>query len=215
MIRSTLKAGAILLLALAGAPALAQTPAPRTPATTPKPAPPTIDEVNAYFNSLKGLQASFQQMSPDGRLFGGTLYLRRPGLMRFEYDPPASLEIVADGKSVAIRDRKLNTQDEYFIGQTPLKFLLQPKIDITKDSKVKGLKREGDEIVLSLEDASTFGGTSRIRVVFDGKNHSLKDWTVTDPQGQDTRVMLSALDTSETPDRKLFVIERQRIINPN
>ncbi|MGL5446710.1 MAG: LolA family protein [Rhabdaerophilum sp.] len=177
--------------------------------------PPSIDRINAYFNGLKGFQADFVQVAPDGRNYGGVLYLLRPGRMRFEYHPPAALEIVADGRSVAIRDRKLRTQDVYFIGQTPLKFLLQAKIDVAKDSTVKDLKRVGDNVQLLLEDKSTLGGTSRIRVVFDGQNYALKEWTVTDPQGHDTRVMLSNLNTSAAPDRGLFVIDEQRVINPN
>lgn len=198
-------------------------PAPKTNAEPPKagapaaqnqPAP-SIERVNAYFNGLKGLQADFVQVSPDGRNFGGTLYLLRPGRMRFEYDPPAALEIVADGRSVAIVDRKRKTQDVYFIGQTPLKFLLQARIDVGKDSKVTDLKRIGHDIVLMLEDRSTLGGTSRIRVVFEGQNHALKEWTVTDAQGQDTRVMLSNLNPNAAPDRALFVIDEQKIINPN
>ena len=216
----------LVTLALSSATvAIAQTPPvrPQQPVAPAAPAAkqdvnqpvPTVDKVNAYFNALKGFQADFLQMSPDGRSFGGTVYLLRPGLMRFEYNPPASLEIIADGRSVAIRDRKLNTQDVYFIGQTPLKFLLQPKIDVAKDSKVTALKREGEAIVLNLEDRSTLGGTSRIRVVFDGRSHMLKEWTVTDPQGQDTRVMLSNLNVNASPDRKLFVIDEQKLVNPN
>ncbi|MCU0818634.1 MAG: outer-membrane lipoprotein carrier protein LolA [Beijerinckiaceae bacterium] len=197
-------------------------PSPARPATTPanapKPAdlpPPSLDRINAYFNGLRGFQADFVQIAPDGRNYGGILYLLRPGRMRFEYHPPAQLEIVADGRSVAIRDRKLRTQDVYFIGQTPLKFLLAQRIDIAKDSTVKDLKRAGDDVQLFLEDKSTIGGTSKIRVVFDGQTYALKEWTVTDPQGFDTRVMLSNLNTNANPDRSLFVIEEQKIINPN
>lgn len=192
-------------------------PAPARPSTAPRPdlPPPSLDRINAYFNAIKGLQADFLQIAPDGRHYDGILYLARPGRMRFDYNPPAALEIVADGRSVAIRDRKLRTQDVYFIGQTPLKFLLQPKIDVAKDSSVKDLKRLGENIELSLEDKSTFGGTSRIRVLFDGQSYALKEWTVTDPQGLDTRVMLSNLNLAATPDRALFVIDEQRIINPN
>lgn len=197
-------------------------PAPARPSATPTNAPkppdlppPSLDRINAYFNGLKGFQADFVQIAPDGRNYGGVLYLLRPGRMRFEYHPPAQLEIVADGRSVAIRDRKLRTQDVYFIGQTPLKFLLAQKIDVAKDSTVKDLKRAGDDVQLFLEDKSTIGGTSKIRVVFDGQTYALKEWTVTDPQGFDTRVMLSNLNTSANPDRSLFVIDEQKIINPN
>lgn len=176
--------------------------------------PPSLDRINGYFNAMKGLQADFVQVAPDGRQFGGILYLLRPGRMRFEYAAPATLEVVADGRSVAIRDRKLKTQDVYFIGQTPLKFLLQPKIDIAKDSKVVGLKREGADIVLLIEDRSTLGGTSRIRVVFEGENYALKAWTVTDPQGNDTRVSLSNLNLAALPDKALFTIDEQKLIEP-
>ena len=219
------------LLALTVA-AAAQVPPPRPPglvsgqpakASAPAPAKneggaaleePTIDRVNAYFNGIKGMQARFVQTSPDGRKFAGTLYLLRPGRMRFEYNAPATLEIIADGRSVAVRDRKLNTQDLYFIGQTPLKFLLQPKISVGKDSTVTGLKREGEEIILHLEDKSTFGGTSQIRIAFDGITHAIKEWTVTDAQGNNTRVMLSNLNMAAVPDKSLFVIDEQKMIEP-
>ncbi len=201
--------------------ASAQTSPPRPPATAKTGAAthaaveePSLDKVNAYFNAIKGLQADFTQISPDGRNFAGTLYLLRPGRMRFEYNPPATLEIVADGRSVAVRDRKLNTQDLYFIGQTPLKFLLQPKLNIGKDSTVTALKREDSEIVLNLEDKSTFGGTSLIRIAFDAATHALKEWTVTDAQGNNTRIVLSNLNLFAQPDKSLFVIDEQKLIEP-
>lgn len=220
-------------LALAGmvclaapAPASAQTPLPpQRPATPALPAvqpgqparpeaPPSLDRINAYFNAMRGLQANFIQTAPDGRKFDGVLYLLRPGRMRFEYAPPAALEIVADGRTVRVADRKLKTHDDYFIGQTPLKFLLQPKIDIAKDTKVLDLKRFGPEIILTIEDKSTFGGTSRIRVVFEGETYALKEWIVTDPQGNDTRVTLSNVNLAALPDKALFVIDEQKIIEP-
>lgn len=176
--------------------------------------PPSLDRINAYFNAMRGMQANFIQTAPDGRKFDGVLYLLRPGRMRFEYAPPATLEIVADGRTVRILDRKLKTWDDYFIGQTPLKFLLQPKIDIAKDTKVIDLKRFGPEIILTIEDKSTLGGTSRIRVIFDGETYALKEWIVTDPQGSDTRVALSNLNLAALPDKALFVIDEQRLVEP-
>lgn len=210
-----------LMAAWAQAPLPPQRPtaAPVAPAATtgqtPKvEVPPSLDRINAYFNGLRGMQANFVQTAPDGRKFDGILYLLRPGRMRFEYAPPATLEIVADGRTVRVHDRKLKVFDDYYIGQTPLKFLLQPKIDIAKDTKVLDLKRFGTEIILTIEDKSTLGGTSRIRVIFDGESYALKEWIVTDPQGQDTRVSLSNLNLAALPDRTLFVIEEQKIIEP-
>ena len=42
----------------------------------------------------------------NGRRLEGTLYIQRPGKMRFEYDPPATTEVIADGTSVAVRDKR-------------------------------------------------------------------------------------------------------------
>ncbi|MFY8115740.1 MAG: outer-membrane lipoprotein carrier protein LolA [Rhabdaerophilum sp.] len=213
-----------LAAGLAQAPLPPQRPAtPTTPAMPAMPAagqppkvepPPSLDRINAYFNGMRGFQANFIQTAPDGRKFDGVLYLLRPGRMRFEYAPPATLEIVADGRTVRILDRKLKTWDDYYIGQTPLKFLLQPKIDIAKDTKVIDLKRFGPEIILTIEDKSTLGGTSRIRVIFDGESYALKEWIVTDPQGSDTRVALSNVNLAALPDRSLFVIDEQRLVEP-
>ena len=65
-----------------------------------------VDRANAYFTGLRHLVADFTQVGGDGRRLGGTLYLQRPGKMRFEYDPPATLEVIADGTSVAVRDKQ-------------------------------------------------------------------------------------------------------------
>lgn len=219
---------AALLLAfglLSVAPTLAQTPlptGPKAPAPAAPAAPagkpiekPSVERINAYFNKIGTMTANFEQTGSDGRRFAGTLYLARPGKMRFEYDPPAQLEIVADGRSVAIRDRKVNTQDLYLIGQTPLKFLLADKIDIARDSKLMGIAVEAQNVVVTLEDKSTLGGTSRIRLQFDGRDLALRQWTVTDPQGFDTTVRLSNIDFGQKLDPKYFYIEYATAVGRN
>ena len=109
----------------------------------------------------------FVQVGADGRRSEGKLYVQRPGRLRFEYAQPASLEVVADGTKVAIRDRKLSTQDLYFIQQTPLKFLLKDKIDLAKDTKVLDVTNDPNNTTIVIEDGTTLGGTSKIRLMFD------------------------------------------------
>ena len=69
-------------------------------------------------------------------------------------------------------------------------------------------------MLLYLEDKSTLGGTSKIRVMFDGETYALKEWLVTDPQGNDTRVMVSNINLAALPDKGLFVIENQKVFEP-
>ncbi len=95
-----------------------------------------IQMANDYFNTARVMTADFVQIGADGRRSEGKLYVLKPGRLRFEYALPATMEIIADGVSVAIRDRKLKSQQLYFISQTPLKFLLQDKLNLAKDVKV-------------------------------------------------------------------------------
>jgi len=175
---------------------------------------PTIERVNAYFNGIGGMTADFTQTSPDGRRWDGKLHILRPGKMRFEYKPPSPLEIISDGRTVAVRDKKASTQDEYLVNQTPLKFLLRDVIDVARDSKVVSLTQQGNDAVLVLEDRQTVGGTSRIRLTFNNADMTLKQWIVTDPQGYDTRVALSNIDVSRKPSASLFVIPT-KVMTPN
>lgn len=169
-----------------------------------------IQKANAYFNANATMVADFVQLGADGRRTVGKLYVQRPGRMRFEYARPATLEIIADGTSVAIRDRKLATQDVYFIGQTPLKFLLKERIDLARDTKILDVKTDDRSVSILVEDKATFGGTSRIRLVFDASNFNLKQWTVTDPQGYETLVSLSNIDLAQKPEASLFQINYER-----
>jgi outer membrane lipoprotein-sorting protein len=173
--------------ALAVAPALALSPEEQA----------LVQKANGYFNSVKTMQASFSQVGSDGRRSRGQLYISKPGKMRFEYDKP-----------VAVRDRKLGTQDLYLIGQTPLKFLLRSSIDIARDTKVLAVEEDSNSVDITIEDKATLGGTSRIKLIFDPKAFNLKQWTVSDPQGGDTTVTLSNVDLDSRPDAGKFRIEQ-------
>lgn len=198
-------------------PAAAAKPVKPTPEPTQDaiPAEVVMQKANAYLNSTNSFAADFVQTGADGRQSEGRLYVVRPGKMRFEYAQPATLEVIADGTSVAIRDRKLATQDMYFISQTPLKFLLKDRIDLRKDVKILDVTSDRKNAIVTVEDKATFGGTSRIKLIFDPKTFALKQWQVTDPQGYETLVSLFNVDLQQVPDPSLFRINSERLINPN
>lgn len=168
-----------------------------------------VAKANDWLNRSDTYTADFEQVAADGRKSEGKLYVQRPGRMRFEYASPATMEIVADGTTISIRDRKLHTQDLYFIKQTPLKFLLKNDIDLARDTTLTGVESNPKSVIISIEDKATFGGTSRIRLVFDPRSFALKQWQVTDPQGYETLVTLHNIDYKAQPDPSLFTVERQ------
>lgn len=166
-----------------------------------------LAQVNAYFNSVTALTGRFIQISPDGHRTEGTLYLKKPGKLRFEFAAPSKLQIIADGKSVAVRDKGLNTQDIYPLSQTPLRYLLQPDIDLVRDTKITGVYVEPELISIALEETNRIAGTSRLLLNFDGRTKQLKQWTVTDAQGLDTVVMIYDINQNASPPDRLFAID--------
>src|SRR6478736_6528446 len=158
------------------------------------------------------MSGSFTQVNPDGTRSTGQFWISKPGKMRFQYAPPSPVDLIADGRSLAVRDRKLNTQDLYYISQTPLRFLLADSIDLTADARVIGVAVQPEWIVVTLEEKSTCAGTARIQLRFSADDASLKQWTVTDAQGYDTTVALYDVDTSTRPNDKLFRIDEHRTL---
>jgi outer membrane lipoprotein-sorting protein len=171
-----------------------------------------VDKVSAYLSRVQQLRGKFVQVGPDGSRVTGEFYIQKPGKIRFEYDPPSPIEIVADGQSVVVRDRKLATQDVYPLSQTPLRFLLSDRIDLLNDTNVIGVRADDVFVTVTIEERQVLIGTSRLVMMVSAKDYQLKQWTVTDPQGYDTTVAVSHLDSSKRPDPDLFRIDYTRFV---
>ncbi len=164
-------------------------------------------KVSTYLSSLQQLSGNFIQVGPDGTRTKGDFYIQKPGKVRFEYDPPTPIAIIADGSSLAVRDRKLATQDIYPLSQTPLRFLLSDRIDLLKDTNVVSVTADDVFISVTIEEKQALIGTSRLMLMVGAKDGQLKQWTVTDPQGYDTTVAVYNLDSNRKVDPGLFKID--------
>ena len=164
-------------------------------------------KISAYLSSLQSLVGNFVQVGPDGTRTKGDFYIQKPGKVRFEYDPPTPIEIIADGSSLAVRDRNLATQDIYPLSQTPLRFLLSDRIDLMRDTNVVNVAADDVFISVTIEEKQALIGTSRLMLMIGAKDGQLKQWTVTDPQGYDTTVAVYNLDSTRKIDPSLFKID--------
>jgi outer membrane lipoprotein-sorting protein len=171
-----------------------------------------VDKISAYLSSMQQLVGDFVQLGPDGSRVRGEFYMQKPGKIRFEYEPPSRIEIIADGQSVVVRDRKLATQDLYPLSQTPLRFLLSDRIDLLRETNVVGVRADDTFVTITIEEQQALIGTSRLMMMVGAKDFQLKQWTITDPQGYDTTVAVSNLDNSKRPDPNLFKIDYTRYI---
>src|SRR5580704_17925762 len=165
-----------------------------------------VDRVRNYLSNVQTLIGDFVQIGPNGGRTTGKFYIQKPGRVRFEYEPPSLVDVVADGSSVAVRDRRLATQDLYPLSQTPLRFLLADQLDLTRDTNLVAVGSDKTFITVIIEERHLLIGTSRLMMMFGAKDMQLKQWTVTDPQGYDTTVAIFNVDTVHKPDPSLFQI---------
>jgi outer membrane lipoprotein-sorting protein len=166
----------------------------------------TVQRIDAWFNSFDHLVGTFTQIAPDGARSRGRFFLEKPGKLRFQYALPSTLDIVSNGRTIAVVDHKLDTSDVYPLSQTPLRFLLKQHLDLFEDAHVASVNSAPGRASVTVEERSRIAGTSRLTVVFGGNPFALKQWTVTDPQGLDTTVMVDHLDSQQIPPEQAFTI---------
>lgn len=200
--RSLLAAGLLLPL-----PALAQTRAPAAP--TPRPAAlgaqdrADIARIEGYLNGLRTLQARFLQVAPDGQVTEGKAWIQRPGRMRFEYDPPSPLLLVAGGGNGMFYDKTLQQVSYFPLGSSPLGILLSDNLKLAGEVTVSAVERLPGQIHVVLYRTASPGDGS-LTLVFADQPLSLRQWMITDPQQRETTVSLFNTSLGGTFDQKLF-----------
>lgn len=155
-----------------------------------------------YLEGVDTLAGDFTQIAPSGGVSAGRFYLRRPGLLRFEYDPPTPLLIVANSGLVYVRDEDLETTDSYPVGRTPLKFLLRDRIDLD-EAEVVAVDRGVDTVAVTLAslDEETQGELS---IIVSAPEMQLKRWIVRDLQNGITVVTLDNVEAGQRLANRLF-----------
>lgn len=184
-------------------------PAAFSSASTAASAATSPQKIADHFSSVKTLTGEFVQFGPRGEQTGGTFYISRPGKIRFNYEKPSPIRVVADGKSVVVNNKKLDTWDLYPLNKTPLKLLLSEKIELTGE-RIKSVKEEADLTTIVMGDKTIFGN-SKITLMFDTVNYDLRQWTITDAQGLDTTVMIFNTKSGVKFDANLFEIDYNRV----
>ena len=155
-----------------------------------------LSEISAYLNDLKTAQATITQINDDGSVNTGKLLLKRPGRMRFEYDPPEELLVIAGGGQIGIFDGKSNVTrpEQYPLNRTPLKIILERTVDLAQRNMVVGHSFDGTATTVVAQDPAhpEYGS---IELKFTAGPTELRQWIVKDGQGATTTVILGGLET--------------------
>ena len=174
---------ALLLFLSEAAGAAAPVPATLSPQDTLE-----LQRIAAYMNNIRTMTARFQQVASNGTSTG-RLWVARPGRMRFEYDPPTQIALLADAQSVYYWDKELNQTSKYELRQTPAWFFLRDPISFGGDVVVTRFERAGGIIRVTLLE-STRPDAGSLTLVFRENPLALVQWTVIDQQGKTTTVSL-------------------------
>jgi len=165
-----------------------------------------LRRISNYLNANETLAGDFVQVGPDGQVNQGRFYLRRPGRVRFEYDPPNPTLVVSDGFWVGVTDTSLNTLDRYPLSDTPLHLLLKEDVDLAREGAVKKIERAANQMritAINPDDPSQ----GSITLVFTDNPLELRQWIVVDQQGLTTTVALREMRSNISLKPDLFVIE--------
>jgi outer membrane lipoprotein-sorting protein len=163
-------------------------------------------EIAKKLSAIKTMNGEFVQFDPDGKQREGKFYIARPGRVRFQYNPPLTISVVADGKSVLVHDKKLQTYDIWPLSQTPLRLLLDSGLDLANSDRVTRVSVAPDLVEVELHDETRFSAGT-INLVFDRSTDELRQWTVTDEQGLQTMVALYNVEIGNNLASDLFKID--------
>lgn len=168
----------------------------------------TINSVSAYLKSFGTMQGNFVQVAPNGGTTGGRFWIRRPGFMRFEYDAPEKLLIIADSTWVGVVDLKIKSKaDRYPLGETPLDFILSDDPDIMQKTNVLDFYYEPGNLMITMSDkAGKMKGS--LTMIFGGEDLHLSSWTITDEHGRQTSIFISDLIVNQPIDGSQFALHR-------
>lgn len=171
-------------------------------AATPSAAQPIpLGDLSAYLNALTTARSSFTQVTDDGAISTGTLWLKRPGRVRFEYDPPEAAMVIAGGGSLAVFDPRSDEPTRYPLNQTPLSIILARDVNLGQADMVTGHSSDGPTTTVRAQDPDNPDYGS-IDLVFTGGPIELRQWVINDGEGGRTTVILGALERDlRVPDR--------------
>ena len=154
----------------------------------------SLNDISRYLNDITLAQSDFTQVNDNGTLSTGTFFIRRPGRMRFEYNPPEKLLVMAGAGQVGIFDGKSNIPkaERYPLRRTPLNLILERNVNLARRNMVVGHDFDGTATVVTAQDPEhPEYGTLQLK--FTANPVELRQWIVTDGQGTTTTVILGQL----------------------
>ena len=165
-----------------------------------------LNHVKEYLANLNSLEADFFQVSSDGNIKEGKIFLSLPGKLRISYKIPKNLLITSNGFWLTVQDKKLKQTNNFPLNQTPLNLFLNKKLNFNQNEfKIKFEKNSGI-ITLTFSDNQKLN-SSIFKLIFTSTPLELKKWVIIDEFNNETSVSLQNLITGNKYSHILFFPE--------
>ena len=170
----------------------------------------TLKNVERYLNSIKTIKSEFSQVEPDGSLASGTMYLKRPGKMRWEYKPPTPVLMIADGKNLTYYDYELDQLNHLPLDGSLASFLVRPNIKLDDNAlRIVNFREGADSIRFTILQTAKLDEGS-LTLEFSRNPIRLRSMIITDAVGQATSIKLSNAKYDLPIEKSLFVFDNPR-----
>ena len=173
----------------------------------------TLKALREHYANVPTMKGEFLQFGPKGEQSSGTFAIKRPGKVRFDYEEPSPIEVVSNGLAVMVVNNKLKTFDSYPLKNTPLKLLLDDKLQIG-DKAILSVDVSDDLTTVVLGDKQIFGD-SIITLQFESETFELRQWTIKDAQGKETSVSVFNVENNVNLSNRMFQINKAQYKRKN
>lgn len=163
-----------------------------------------LDKAEAALSDVRSLRARFEQVTSRGGYAQGNVMIQRPGRMRLEYDAPADILIVADGRYLIYVDLELRQVSHIGLDKTPAGLLLRDKVSFADPDVTVTRVRRRDGIVEVEAVMTDEPAAGQLTLVFQEEPFALRQWRVLDADGVETTVALTDVQTGVAFDKALF-----------
>lgn len=169
-----------------------------------------ITKIEDNLNNIRSMKAIFIQRGPEGNVDEGTIFLERPGRIRFEYDNENPILVVSNGDMLSFIDYEIKQVSRWPIDKTPLSVLVDDHIDLRdRDIEIPEIIRFAGLIKISVLQPDN-KDQGHITLIFEESTMELKSWEVIDVQGYTTRIALLNPEYNITVDGERFTFDDPR-----
>ena len=149
----------------------------------------SVLQTEAAIKRISTATGRFLQISNEGNVARGDIFLSRPGRLRFDYDSPSPLILVADGRNVIEIDNDLESARRLSLNSTPLRLFLNTDVDFRTTVNILRVEEVADSVLITMQDRER-PNDGTLTLVMSKTNFTLRAWQMVDNKGERTTVRL-------------------------